>query len=68
MISVIVYIHDDRYDAPTWRTADILAEEAASFARHLVNASEHYRRVDLVLDDMLIASAHREEPVVRDTP
>lgn len=63
MISVSVYIHDDRYGVPTWRTADILAEEATSFARHLVNASEHYRRVDLVLDDTLIASAGRDEHV-----
>jgi hypothetical protein len=61
MILVSIYIHDDRYRVPTWRATEIKAEEATAFARHLIAANEHYARVDLVLDDTLIATAQRSE-------
>lgn len=64
MILVSVYIHDDRYSVPTWRTAEITAEEASGFARKLISSNEHYARVDLRLEDTLIATATRDESTV----
>jgi hypothetical protein len=61
MILIFIYIHDDRYTVPTWRTADIRAEDATALARALIASNDHYRRVDLWLDDQLIALANRTE-------
>jgi hypothetical protein len=61
MILVSVYIHDDRYSVPTWRAVEIMAEEASAYARLLLTANEHYARVELVLDNTLIAKAERSE-------
>lgn len=60
MILVLVYIHDDRYSVPTWRTAEITAEQASTVAREPIGSNAHYARVELRYDDTLIAAATRE--------
>lgn len=61
MVLVSVYIFDDRYGVPTWRTVDLRPEDASAFARSLLASCQHYRRVELRLDDALIAMADRRE-------
>lgn len=58
---VSIYIHDDRYSVPTWRTIEIMAEEAAGIARYVVRSNEHYARVELRMEDTLIATATRDD-------
>jgi hypothetical protein len=61
VILISIYIHDDRYQALTWRTVEINAKEATAFARYLIASSPHYRKVELRVDDTLIAVASKDE-------
>jgi hypothetical protein len=54
-----VYAFDERYSVPHWRTVEAQADDAVLVAQQILDAHEHYRRVQIWLDNRQLADIDR---------